>query len=421
MKKFLSTILVVLICITAITSCQPTNNESNSESSEANVNEIKTAIDTIYTTDVNRSLEKLSVTQGKSYTVIADASDIETLADDGIKLTDGVFSSVTDIDSSWSGFSYTNGITIIIELGEVIDGISDFELDMLRHFSKKAHLADEITVAISVDGSEYTEVGVMNNMTGVGNLMSHNYFLKLNGGVSAKYIRYTLSCEQEGIAMIDEIGVFKYEGEKSPKEIVTYEPYYNGKMPEKVSEQLLWSNSELDYTETQNLVAGLIPQVFTMRTDIDSESNSPVDDLYKLTDGKYAATASYADPALFWSAQANRATDARLFVFDIGKTSTITSAKTTFCHVKSAGVLMPEGYSVYASEDGVAWDVVYRRDGIRESNNPDNSLVSITAEFEKPYKARFVAVFFDVEGHTRFDEIEVFGTKAVTDDAVSVS
>ncbi|HBL85161.1 MAG: hypothetical protein A2Y17_01325 [Clostridiales bacterium GWF2_38_85] len=421
MKKLLSTILVVLISITAISSCKLANNESSAESGDTSVKNEKTDIDTLYTAEVDRSLEKLSVTQGKNYIVTAAASDIAELADDGEKLTDGKFSTVFDIDDSWSAFSYVNDIAITVDLGGVVDGISDFELDMLRHFNKKAHLADEIKVEVSVDGIEYTEVGVMNNMSGVGNLMSHNYYLKLNGGVSAKFIRFTLSCEQEGIAMIDEIGALKYQGEAEQREIVTYEPYYNGKMPEKVTEELFWSESEPDYATTQNLVAGLIPQTFTMRTDIDSESNSPVEDLYKLTDGKYANTASYADPALFWSAQANRATDARLFVFDLGKTSTITSAKTTFCHVSSAGVILPESYSVYASEDGVVWDVVYRRDGIRESNNPDNSLVSVVAEFEKQYKARFVAVFFDVEGHTRFDEIEVFGTKAIADNAIAVS
>ncbi|HAN21339.1 MAG: hypothetical protein A2Y15_07145 [Clostridiales bacterium GWF2_36_10] len=415
--KFISFLLMFIFVFSVLIGCE--NGKTGEESTNSitdNSTAIKEKIDKLYVSELNRNKELVCINTGNTYTTTGDADD-----NGSVKLTDGVYAAEESTDTGWATFNYSSVIEINVKLDGVTEGINYFSLNMLQVIKNSIYSADEVKVFASLDGVEYVEIGLMIRTITESNLKL--YELTLSGGIKAAYIRYTVKSEKSGKAYIDEVGVYAY-GEKdktNEMELITYDTKYDGKLPEEVTTPVYWDKSDEDYDTVKNLILGRTPSVFTMNLSIDLDvSTSPASDIYKLTDGEYTQSAKYTDPALFWSASAVSNTDGRLFIFDLEKTSAITGFRTNFVVASYAGVSLPDSYVVYSSENGKTWDVIYRRDGIRGENTLNDTIVSVKDDFDKAYRARFVAVFFDVEGHTRFDEIEIYGTKS-TEQASPVS
>ncbi|HBR31903.1 MAG TPA: hypothetical protein DD733_07450, partial [Clostridiales bacterium] len=410
-KKTVTLIIVFILLITVFSGCKKQSDDESDTMSASADNIVKSKIDSLYVSEPAFDRELLNISEGKTYTTTGDNKQNNSAI-----LTDGIYGDDVSTSGKWAAFDYSSDITIDVELGDINEGIASFSVDILQLIPEKIFLPDEVRVLASPDGAEYIEVGLMIRDKTKDDNASSMYNLTLPGGIKASKIRFTLKSDKTGSAYVDEVCVYKY-GEEAlkEKELYTYQPYYGAKMPDEVTTPVYWDESEADYKKNQNLVLGRIPQVFTMNVDVVKSSNSPVTDISKITDGEYVEKSNFYDTAFFKSYSAIANTDARLFIFDLEKTSTITGFKTTFAKFTSAGVSLPESFSVYTSENGKIWDVVYRRDGIRNGDKADNTLIKIEGSFDKSYRSRFVAVFFDIEGNTRFDEMEIFGTKSLKD------
>ena len=417
--KPLAIILICLLMLSVFSGCDifGGNDETSSDNSEEATSEVKTKIDSFYVNEVNREKELVCVSLEKEYTTVGGASANK----DGV-LTDGLYATDDKSHTGWAVFDYSSEIEITVNLGSITEGICSFNLNMLQIIRENVFYAEEITVYISIDGEDYIQIGLMNRLNISTEIAAKPYVLNLSGGVKASHIKFVVKSSKSANAYIDEVGVFAYgDKDKEAAVLPEYKQLYSGKIPQKITEPVFWDKSEADYTKVQNLVSGRIPEAFTMKVDLTVEQgNSPESDLYKLTDGKYVSAASYADTALFWGASPISNTDGRLFIFDLEKTSAITGFKTRFAAFASVAVFLPDSFVVYTSENGEAWDIIYRRDGIRDENMASSGIVSIEHSFDQKHLSRFVAVFFDIEGNTRFDEIEIYGTKS-TEGAVPVS
>ena len=73
---------------------------------------------------------------------------------------------------------------------------------------------------------------------------------------------------------------------------------------------------------------------------------------------------------------------------------------------------------IEASENGVDWEVLNK--SITKYSPDKDSRVEVNVTFDKPRKARFVRVYYPVGPHAYIDEISVFGTKAISSDAVDI-
>jgi hypothetical protein len=396
--------VVFILCI--FVSCKKNTDKTDASSTESSIKpNIKPTIDALYTSGYQKDLEQVCISQGRSYESTGDEKEnSKTL------LTDNVYAGEKSSDTGWAVFSCSSSISITVNLGKTVERISSFAANMLYIPKEAIFLPDEITVLASTDGQEFVPVGTMQKAT-TGTIS--RYQLVLQGSVKASHIRFVPKSNKNGSIYIDELSIYEYGEKKEEKELFTYTPFYNSKMPEPVTEQVTWSENEADYNTVQNLIKGKKASIFTMRTDVAAGNNSPIEDITKITDGKYNTTNTYNDEAVFSCSSPLAFTDARLFVFDLEKTSAINGFAITFFKDLSADVSLPVSVSVYASENGKAWDVCWRRDDIRASRQSESkTVVSLKETFER-CRTRFVAVFFDVESIIRFDEIEIFGTKSI--------
>lgn len=421
-KKKAGSLLLALVLVAAVfAGCEKEEGDESRESSTTSLADtVKERIDNLYMSEIDKGKEIVNISTGKSYTTIGDAKE-----NDPIVLTDNLSAGDSSSSAGWAVFSYADVIEITIDFGGMTENITAFKIQLLQILSEKIYNADEVTVSASIDGTEFISLGLCNrNKTDDDSALSF-YELTLSGAIRATHIRFTVISDKTGSAYIDEACVFAY-GENSTEgnTVSTYEPFYGAKMPEKVTEPVYWDASESDYSKEQNLAFGKTTQVFTSNIEIDAEKNSTAAEVAKITDGKYIGSFQNEDSSLFTcyspTSEKYYRYDGRLILIDLQKTSSISGFKTTFVKSTSSELLIPLSFSVVASEDGVAWDSVYRQDDARSAYPGENCLINIADSFDKKYCARFVAVFFDVSRTMRFDEIEILGTKS-TEGATHIS
>ncbi len=122
-------------------------------------------------TSNDEPIDGINVALGKNYTG-GKVSPINP--DYSANLTDGQASEVGEFDSNWYAFYYNksanaeninapNGVgRIVIDLEEVVDGITNVRAHVWNCNSSGVLPAKSITLFVSEDGEEYTEVGKLN-------------------------------------------------------------------------------------------------------------------------------------------------------------------------------------------------------------------------------------------------------------------
>jgi len=185
--------------------------------------------------------------------------------------------------------------------------------------------------------------------------------------------------------------------------------YYNINKSECVPE---WRKYMSKY---ENLLSGLGQKIYSAG-DISSDAsqmNTPAEKK-ALTDGIYAAKATYTDPAFF---KFYSAID-RTVVFDLGAERTVVSACCSFLREDSTAVQLPDYLRLLLSNDGESWQLV------GEAGKPDvqaqSAIVKMSIEPNAVYKARFAALTFPVRCWVFCDQMEIFGSKTVEDGAKKV-
>ncbi|OGO92448.1 MAG: hypothetical protein A2Y17_10830 [Clostridiales bacterium GWF2_38_85] len=141
--------------------------------------------------------------------------------------------------------------------------------------------------------------------------------------------------------------------------------------------------------------------------------NSP-NDASLLTDGKYATNANIYDTAFF---KFCRGIERRL-VFDLGADREIAGFKASFLYDTQTAVNLPRVLKVLLSENGTDWQAVHKQFGLFADEEP--SIVAAEAKFDSVYKARFAAFEFNVDCWVFCDEIELYGSETISENAKTI-
>ena len=170
---------------------------SGAESSDPNpfvepeVNEIRDTINALYGNAPDRSLRANNMLSGKLPELSRPIST-EYPGNGGRALTDGV--RVQSFDSqAWVGFNGRDPVTLTFYLGEVVDGLADFEVGAFKSEGYGIGLPVKVTVSISEDGESYTQIGATLAPSKLSSTEAYSFMIRLAGTVSARYIRYEIS------------------------------------------------------------------------------------------------------------------------------------------------------------------------------------------------------------------------------------
>lgn len=326
-------------------------------------------------------------------------------------LTNGASPKAFD-KTAWAGYySQTHEpVDVTIDLGKVMGGIMDFHADVLNLLSYGISICDSVTISAAGEDKEFVTLGTVRVAADIYENEAYDFALKLQGAVSARYIKFSFSENKSVWLFIGELQVIAYGEEYSggtPGNYVSSKEYYGFESVPAVTEEEFWDNSEPDYNETKNIASGLKPMIFTgedLQKDIATEWYNSVD-LSLFTNGKKASAASYADTAWFHITRA----DSRQIVFDLGKTSEVSGFSTTLLKNPSSGVYPPRYIRALVSENGVDWQTVSSTPSV--SAAAENAIIPLDVNFGKSYKARYFKLSFLVDTHVYIDEIEITGRK----------
>ena len=396
------------------------NSDTSSEPFvEPEVNEVRDRVDALYGTPADRSLKANNVLSGMLPAFSRPASS-EYPGNGGRALTDGVRTQIFDTQS-WVGFNGREPVTLTFDLGEVVDGLADFEVGAFKSEGYGIGLPTKVAVSVSTDGENYVQIGATLAPNQLSSTEAYSFMLRLAGTVSARYIKYELGSTSSAWLFIDEVTAIRYEGEidpddpsEKPGDVSDY--YGDTDIPE-ITEPEYWDPSESDYAQERNLIAGLpqqIEQLASFSAEVATTFYNSKEDATMLTDGKFASKATYADTAYF------RFTNGlgRTIIYDLGKESAVSSFMGSFLFESSSGVNLPRRLVIKASQNGVDWQTIHTTANFQTLESA--ARVELTESFDKTYKARYIKFEFAITTHIYCDELAIYGTKQIPDDAADI-
>ena len=394
------------------------NSDTSSEPFvEPEVNEVRDTIDALYGTPADRSLKANNVLSGMLPAFSRPASS-EYPGNGGKALTDGVRTQIFDTQS-WVGFNGREPVTLTFDLSEVVDGLADFEVGAFEERDYGIGLPAAVAVSVSTDGENFSWIGSVLAPAEVSGTEAYPFTLRLAGTVSARYIRYEIGAPSNIWLFIDEVTAVRYgagaDGDgPTSGEVGDY--YGDTDIPE-ITEPEYWDPSESDYTQERNLIAGLpqqIEQLAPFSAEVATTFYNSKEDAAMLTDGKFAGQAAYSDPAYF------RFTGGlgRTILYDLGRESAVSSFAGSFLYELSTAVGLPRRLLIKASRNGVDWQTIHVTEAFKTSETA--ARVEIAEAFDQTYRARYIEFVFPVNTHVYCDELAVYGTKRIPDDAADL-
>lgn len=419
MKRILA---ILLICAFAFSfaACEKdepgTSSETGSEDTTSEAPSISPkikAIDELLGAAPDRTKGRTNILKGIPYKPSAEPGSNGSYTDPEHKLlTDGVFADSFN-KYAWAGFTVSGGVTLTFDLGKVVEGIADIEMGCLRQLAYAIGLPGYVDVLVSVDGEKYTQIGRMFKPDDVSETQKYTYVFRLQGVVSAQYIQVRYGAPESGFVFIDEIAAYVYDGGGS--DVTQVSDYYESFTPD--PNGTYWDESEPDYATKQNLALGKKVSIISFSSfdsnNANTKQNSKPDDGV-LTDGTYARFASWERADVFRFTQG----DGRQIIIDLEKISAVSQVKGDFLQQTAWGVRLPEAVGISVSLNGIDWQGVATVD-ITSDNTSEVKFVPFTADFKKPYRARYVKVQFLVTPFAALSEIEVIGTKKIPADALT--
>ena len=384
---------------------------------EPEVNEVRDRVDALYGTPADRSLKANNALSGLLPAFSRPASS-DYPGNGGRALTDGVRTQIFDTQS-WVGFNGREPVTLTFDLSEVVDGLADFEVGAFEERDYGIGLPAAVAVSVSTDGENFSWIGSVLAPAEVSGTEAYPFTLRLAGTVSARYIRYEIGAPSNTWLFIDEVTAVRYgagaDGDgPTSGEVGDY--YGDTDIPE-ITEPEYWDPSESDYTQERNLIAGLpqqIEQLAPFSAEVATTFYNSKEDAAMLTDGKFAGQAAYSDPAYF------RFTGGlgRTILYDLGRESAVSSFAGSFLYELSTAVGLPRRLLIKASRNGVDWQTIHVTEAFKTSETA--ARVEIAEAFDQTYRARYIEFVFPVNTHVYCDELAVYGTKRIPDDAADL-
>ena len=384
---------------------------------EPEVNEVRDRVDALYGAPADRSLKANNVLLGLLPAFSRPASS-DYPGNGGRALTDGVRTQIFDTQS-WVGFNGREPVTLTFDLGEVVEGLADFEVGAFEERDYGIGLPAAVAVSVSTDGENFSWIGSVLAPAEVSGTEAYPFTLRLAGTVSARYIRYEIGAPSNTWLFIDEVTAVRYgagaDGDgPTSGEVGDY--YGDTNIPE-ITEPEYWDPSESDYAQERNLIAGLpqqIEQFAPFSAEVATTFYNSKEDAAMLTDGKFAGQAAYSDPAYF------RFTGGlgRTILYDLGRESTVSSFAGSFLYELSTAVGLPRRLLIKASQNGVDWQTIHVTEAFKTSETA--ARVEVAEAFAQTYRARYIKCVFPVNTHVYCDELAVYGTKRIPDDAADL-
>lgn len=223
MRKIAALLLTILLPFALFVSCTSTGESSAPEdsipaekskqesSSSPESGESSEEDDEPLDRTIDRSGKRVLVSEGCKYTGIG--SQHGQYPDDGVRLTDGKFGG--DVGS---GYGTQRG-EFVIDLGEKINGIADFNVMSSVQPDWGIVGPDTAVYSVSKDRKNWTEVGSVTgdkvtSEEGWGG-WTHYYFpLELAQSVSARYVKIVLTGSGMNFAWMHELAVYTYEADE---------------------------------------------------------------------------------------------------------------------------------------------------------------------------------------------------------------
>lgn len=348
-----------------------------------------------------------NVLAGLKYS-FADCEFDERAPQNDTFLTDGARTGQLFGESGWVGLKGNSEKTssILFDLGEKKDNLYSFTVHALGGGYDLGY-PDYIDVYGSDDNKSFTFIG---RMYAPPECTHYAYTLLLPAYIGARYLRFDFA-KGETNYWIEEIEACIGFNEERQK--VLFPPLDL----ENVTEDVFWDASELDYTETINLLLGRPQQIAaSFYADMDTRGDETPATTTVLTDGKRASDNYCYHPDWFFS----RGNDALDIFYDLGKLSTVESLHVSLLEQTEWGISRPKFMDVFLSDDGENWYKV----GTYERGDAELNTGATRLQFDFPletaYAARFVR--FRIEsGFLFMDELEAMGKKQVDETTARLS
>ncbi|MBQ5842090.1 MAG: discoidin domain-containing protein, partial [Clostridia bacterium] len=324
-------------------------------------------------------------------------------------LTDGKPTGRFFGEDYWVGFTGKDGASpkITVNLGESYDNVYGFRVHAMG-VGPDVVYPDYIDVYGSKDAKDYVLLGRVYAPAGGTHFA---YTLILKEFVNVKSVRFEFG--GNGNFWVEEVEVLAgYEDE------VLNEMFPPLNLPE-VTEDIFWPATEKDYTVKQNLLKGVKMHVAAAHyADILTygKNTAPATNT-ALTDGKRAVTTDRGTGEYFYM-QGGKGYN---FFFDLGKVASVDKLVLSFLEYKDWAINRPKFCDVFLSDDGVNWYKVGTRSASDDGEVKNNYHASYEFTLDKTYSARFVRLRVEADGWLYLDEMEAFGTKAVTGNTVRLA
>ncbi|MDD4125004.1 MAG: DUF4855 domain-containing protein [Eubacteriales bacterium] len=428
MKKTISLILTALLVMSALASCmnesdpsvsadsqleESENSEETSDISEDDENneylDTVVKIDSALKYGLPANCAYTNIINGNTYSI--NLEPYKHYPDDGKKLTDNDDAALSETEK-WVGFLGRNDIEITVDLGGLQTNLGGFSINSRYEVNAGENIPKVCQLWISTDGEEYIKIATSEKYPDVlsgSRVYTHSAYTQK--GFDAAYIKIVLTGFVSQWTTVDAIKVYRITATEDNGDY-----YINDPMPDNIT-PTYWDASDEDYATYQNLIKGLDQRVYAgfnleiaHRTDY---YNTPASSKL-LTDGKRGGT-SYADAAYFHATKGLW----RSFVYDLGKLSELSKAVVGIYVLTDYGIHYPDNISVMLSEDGENWQTVIYKSA-NQFPNAVQSRVDVTLDFDGSYKARFIKFVLTIPAHAWLDELEVWGTKSITEAAKTI-
>ena len=385
-------------------------------------------IDSYLTNDIDRSLLATNVFRGVKYDFSRPTDP--AYPEHSLKLTNGDSTDSFDANS-YIGWKERLPVAIDFDLGESKHNIADITVGCLRVVDYGIGLPEYVSIHVSNDGKDYTEIGKIVTPKNIPDAMKYEYSFAFPKGTSARYFRVYCSKPDHAFTFIDEIAAYDYNasgtidrntGEKVEQNLTINDFYsYNLNLGES---KVKVSKDDADYNKEQNLarLEGVDFQIFHFDPLRADHSNSPKSRISLLNNGRLHGNHN-ADYFI------NQRGGGRHIVCDLGHIMAVSGATFSFYDRYTWGVSTPPAYYVSVSENGKDWTTVYsaynenygKTEKIEDTHN---------IKFADSYKARYVRLTFAttpnnaISSSVYLGEFEVIGkknpdgaVKAVEDDS----
>ncbi|MBR6563635.1 MAG: DUF4855 domain-containing protein [Clostridia bacterium] len=306
----------------------------------------------------------------------------------------------------WVGMSHTGGASIIIDLGRVRDDVYSFSAHAFNREISNILLPMYLDVSVSIDGDRYVNIG--RSYAADTEQENYGYYLVLDRCINARYVRFSVPAG-EGYFWLEEAAV--YANAASDKAM---RGMYGDFDFETTANPSYWSSGS-DYDITQNLIIGKTQQIVSdsFIEYATGERDNTVESTVLLTDGKKTQD-DYCyggDWVHFVSG------GGRTVYYDFGHISSVESFSIRFLELEDWGILLPGTLRLALSEDGINWYLA----GDASPQSEGKVFNELTFELDQSYRARYAAVYMNIQNHVFLDEISIFGKKNVSDSSALTS